>query len=231
MPALCRTNGTCRDCSVSAGPRLAPIFTGVLLLPLLGCTSFAPRSRRRANRGAYRYRPMMSALARLGSSWCGREPSYAGGAAIAAAGARLRLDRRLTSMMRRPCAAQKPGDGTNGDDHKESGPPASAARPIRISTAIPIRNARTGLSTAAMAIENMAQAGRLLTRIPTADTDLNHLSPRRSAIRPAPHPGTTAGSWCPQLGSGLRSSSRAVSRRPGTEAVRRAHVRHEADRA
>jgi len=64
---------------------------------------------------------MMSALARLGSSWCGREPSYAGGAAIAAAGARLRLDRRLTSMMRRPCAAQKPGDGTNGDDHKESG--------------------------------------------------------------------------------------------------------------
>jgi hypothetical protein len=53
-----------------------------------------------------------------------------------------------------------------------------------------------------MAIENMAQVGRLLTRIPTADTDLGHLTPMRSATRPASHPGTTAGSRRPSSGPG-----------------------------
>ena len=35
--------------------------------------------------------------------------------------ARSHLDRGLTSKLQRPAAAQKPGDGTNGGDHKEGG--------------------------------------------------------------------------------------------------------------
>ena len=68
------------------------------------------------------------------------------------------------------------------------GTPASVREPIRISTAIAMRKARTGLSRAAAAIDHMAQIGRPLTRIPPADPDLGSLAPRRSATRPAPSP-------------------------------------------
>jgi len=93
-------------CSPPAAPRLH----------ILRATIASPRKLRRLSLS-----PNDVCLSPIGVVLVPREPSYAGGAAIAAAGARLRLDRRLTSMMRRPCAAQKPGDGTNGDDHKESG--------------------------------------------------------------------------------------------------------------
>ena len=53
-----------------------------------------------------------------------------------------------------------------------TGKPASIRDPITISTAIAIKNVKTGLSKAATAIDNMAQIGTLLTRSPPVDTDL-----------------------------------------------------------
>jgi hypothetical protein len=47
---------------------------------------------------------------------------------------------------------------------------------LKISTAIAIRNARTGLSRAAAAIDHVAQVGRLFMALPPADTDLGYLS-------------------------------------------------------
>jgi hypothetical protein len=46
---------------------------------------------------------------------------------------------------------------------RSAGTPASFRTPIRISTAIAIRNARNGLSSAAAMMDKRAQAGKLLT--------------------------------------------------------------------
>jgi Phytanoyl-CoA dioxygenase (PhyH) len=71
---------------------------------------------------------------------------------------------------------------------RSAGTPASFTRPNKTSTTIAIRNARTGLSTAAPAINHMAQVGRLFTTLPPADSDLGYLAPRRSIPRPAHAP-------------------------------------------
>jgi hypothetical protein len=51
-----------------------------------------------------------------------------------------------------------------------TGKPASIRDPIKISTAIAIKNVKTGLIKAATAIDNMAQIGTLLTPSPPVDT-------------------------------------------------------------
>jgi len=62
---------------------------------------------------------------------------------------------------------------------------ASHSAPITISAAIASRNARTGLSRAAAAINHMAQVWKTAHgALPPADVDLSHLAPRRSATRP-----------------------------------------------
>jgi hypothetical protein len=61
--------------------------------------------------------------------------------------------------------------------------PASIRAPIIISTAIAIRKAKRGLSTAAAAIDHMAQVGRLLTLMSLADTNLGYLASRQSTTR------------------------------------------------
>ena len=53
-----------------------------------------------------------------------------------------------------------------------TGKPAPIRDPIKISTAIAIKNVKTGLSKAATAINNMTQIGTLLTPSPPVDTDL-----------------------------------------------------------
>ena len=77
---------------------------------------------------------------------------------------------------------------------RNAGKPASIRAPIKVSTAIAVRNARTGLSTAATAIHHMAQVGRLLTRMPPADTDLG----RSSADAVAAHTSHTSRSSSPR---------------------------------
>jgi hypothetical protein len=66
--------------------------------------------------------------------------------------------------------------------------PASFRTPMKISTAIAIRNARTGLSTAAAIIDHMAQVGRLFISVPPGDTDLGYLAPLQSTPLPAASP-------------------------------------------
>ena len=68
---------------------------------------------------------------------------------------------------------------------RSAGTPASFTRPNRISRTIATRNARTGLSTVAAAIDQMAQMGRLFTALLRADSDFGYLAPRRSIPRPA----------------------------------------------
>lgn len=115
---------------------------------------------------------------------------------------------------------------------RSTGTPASISEPIKISIAIAVRNASTGLSTAAAAIDHIAQVGRLLTRIPTADAELGYLTPRRSATRPGPRPrraATPAGSWRavsrPDRGATQvhRQSVRRTSR-PITSAVNKMRI-------
>ena len=65
-----------------------------------------------------------------------------------------------------------------------TGKPASIRDPIKISAAMAIKSAKTGLSKAATAIDHMAQIRMLLTPSPRADTDFACLACRRSAIRP-----------------------------------------------
>jgi hypothetical protein len=62
---------------------------------------------------------------------------------------------------------------------RSAGIPPSIRESMKISIAIAIRNARTGLSTAATAIDHVAQVGRLLTALPPADTDLGYLALRQ----------------------------------------------------
>ena len=71
---------------------------------------------------------------------------------------------------------------------RSRGTPASVREPIRISTAIAMRKARTGLRRAPAAIDHTAQVGRLLTRLLSAATDLDCVAPLRSTLRLAPHP-------------------------------------------
>jgi hypothetical protein len=79
---------------------------------------------------------------------------------------------------------------------KSGSTPASSIAPIKISTAIAIRNARTGLGTLATAIDHMAQVGRLRTRLTLAVPDRGYLAPRRSATRPAPrHTDCSTNCW------------------------------------
>ena len=79
---------------------------------------------------------------------------------------------------------------------KSGSTPASINAPIKISTAMAIRNARTGLSRAATAIDHMAQVGRLPTRFPLAVPDRAFLAPRRSATRQTPrHTHCLANCW------------------------------------
>jgi hypothetical protein len=71
---------------------------------------------------------------------------------------------------------------------RSAGTPTSIRKSIKISTAITVRNARTGMSTAAAAIDHMAQVGRLLTASRPADTDLGYLAPLWSTTRPTASP-------------------------------------------
>ena len=71
---------------------------------------------------------------------------------------------------------------------RSRGTPASIREPTRISSAIAMRKARTGLRRAPAAIDHMAQVGRFLTRVLSAVTDLDCVAPLRSTLRPAPHP-------------------------------------------
>ena len=68
---------------------------------------------------------------------------------------------------------------------RSAGMPASFTRPNKISRTIAIRNATTGLSAVAAAIDQMAQMGRLFTALLRADSDFGYLAPRRSIPRPA----------------------------------------------
>jgi hypothetical protein len=82
---------------------------------------------------------------------------------------------------------------------RRTGKPASIRDPIKISTAIAIKNARTGLSKTATATDHMAQIGTLLTPSPPVDTDFALSSTQMVSNPSNPHPGgaaTAAGSWC-----------------------------------
>ena len=89
------------------------------------------------------------------------------------------------------------------------GAPAPISRSIRISTAIAIKNARTGLSRRAAAIDHVAQVGRLFTALPPADTDLGYLAPLRSTPGPAVSPWKAGRFFVYRLTSGLGRYLRA----------------------
>jgi len=92
-------------------------------------------------------------------------------------------------------AKQQPANGpshANGEEFENAS--LLFRTPMKISTAIAVRNARTGLSTAAAIIDHMAQDGRLFMSVPPGDTDLGYLAPLQStSVRP-PHPETPVGS-------------------------------------
>jgi hypothetical protein len=71
---------------------------------------------------------------------------------------------------------------------RDSRIPAAFRTPMKISTAIAVRNARTGLSRAAVITDHMAQVGRLFMSVSLGDTDLGYLAPLRSIPRRALSP-------------------------------------------
>jgi hypothetical protein len=69
-----------------------------------------------------------------------------------------------TSQMAPPTTARSAGT-----------PPAAIREPIKISIAIAIRNANTGLSKTTAAIIDNRQVGKLLMPLPPVNIDLGHL--------------------------------------------------------